>query len=56
MFLGIMRAAFVCADDAQPKPFVYDDHGKRDPMWYLVNTGGVVMDYSSEIVLSDLFL
>ena len=56
IFLGFMKAALVYADDVQPKAFVYDDHGKRDPMWYLVSTGGVVMDYSSEIVLSDLFL
>ena len=36
--------------------FVYDDHGKRDPFWDLVTPAGVVMNYDSDIQVSDLTL
>ncbi len=36
--------------------FVYDDHGKRDPFWKLVSPNGVIMNYDSDLQLSDLIL
>ena len=36
--------------------FVYDDHGKRDPFWNLVTPAGVVMNYDSDVQISDLTL
>ena len=36
--------------------FVYDDHGKRDPFWDLVTPSGVVMNYDSDVQISDLTL
>lgn len=40
----------------KPEDFVYDDHGKRDPFWNLVTPAGVVMNYDSDVQLSDLTL
>ena len=36
--------------------FVYDDHSKRDPFWNLVTPVGVVMNYDSDVQISDLTL
>ncbi len=38
------------------RDFVYDDHGKRDPFWNLVTPAGVVMNYDSDVQISDLTL
>lgn len=38
------------------KPFVYDDHGRRDPFWSLVTSGGAVVNYGSDIMISDMIL
>lgn len=36
--------------------FVYDDAGKRDPFWPLVEAGGNIRTYDSEFLISDLTL
>ena len=36
--------------------FVYDDHGKRDPLWPLVTPGGGIMSYETDFLISDLNL
>jgi hypothetical protein len=36
--------------------FVYDDKGKRDPLWPLVSSDGVVQNYEMEFMISDLNL
>lgn len=36
--------------------FVYDDHGKRDPLWPLVNSSGIIVNYEKEVLVSDLIL
>ena len=36
--------------------FVYDDHGKRDPFWSLVSPNGAIMNYDSDLQISDLIL
>ena len=34
--------------------FVYDDHGKRDPLWPLVSSAGNIINYDKEFQASDL--
>ncbi len=34
--------------------FVYDDHGKRDPVWPLVSSTGNIINYDREFQASDL--
>ena len=42
---------------AQESPYLYDDHGKRDPLWPLVNTGGAVINYDEQdLLVSDMVL
>ena len=41
---------------AQPQNFVYDDHGKHDPFWSLVTPAGVIINYDSDILISDMLL
>ena len=36
--------------------FVYDSHDKRDPMWPLVSTEGVIINYDNNLLISDLSL
>ena len=36
--------------------FEYDDHGRRDPFWALVNSNGIIVNYEKEVLLSDLNL
>ena len=40
----------------EQKPFVYDDHGQRDPLWPLVSPSGAILNYDSEFLVSDLAL
>ena len=42
--------------EEKQEEFVYDDHGKRDPFWDLVTLAGVVMNYDSDVQISDLTL
>ena len=34
----------------------YDDHGKRDPLWKLVNAGGGIVSFETDLLVSDLVL
>src|SRR3989338_2328858 len=34
--------------------FVYDDHGKRDPLWPLVGPAGNILNYDKEFQATDL--
>jgi hypothetical protein len=36
--------------------FVYDDHGKRDPLWPLVTAGGSIRYYDTDIGIGDMRL
>ena len=36
--------------------FHYNDHGKRDPLWRLVSSEGVVINYDADLQISDLTL
>jgi hypothetical protein len=34
----------------------YDDHGKRDPLWPLVTSSGVITSYETDLYVSDMVL
>ena len=51
--LELLYATVVLADE---KIFVYQDHGRRDPMWPLVTSSGAVMSYETEVFVSDMVL
>lgn len=55
MFL-IMGTAFAQEELLSQNPFVYDDHGRRDPLWPLVNSNGAILNYESEFLITDLAL
>src|ERR1700679_3446554 len=38
------------------EPFVYDDHGKRDPFVPLVSSTGMVVTYDEDLAVNDLVL
>lgn len=44
------------AEDLEKKPFVYEDKGRRDPMWSLINSGGAVLNYDNDFLIADLAL
>lgn len=41
---------------AQETPFLYDDHGKRDPFWRLISPSGSVINYDDDILMTDMVL
>lgn len=55
MFL-IMGTAVAQEERPSQEPFVYDDHGRRDPLWPLVNPNGTILNYESEFLITDLAL
>ena len=49
----LLRVGTVLAE--QP-PFVYSDHGKRDPFWPLVTSSGATVAYDSDFSPSEIVL
>ncbi|GEM_PF-435424 len=43
-------------EETKNEPSLYDDHGKRDPFWPLVTSGGGIMSYETDFLMSDLNL
>ena len=41
---------------AEENSFVYDDHGKRDPMWSLVSENGAIQSFDNDFLISELTL
>ncbi|MDP8265478.1 MAG: hypothetical protein P9M07_00875 [Candidatus Aceula meridiana] len=41
---------------AEEQPFVYDDHGRRDPFWSLISPSGTILSYDVDLDFSDLTL
>ena len=56
LFLAISQAAAYCENSDGKTPFVYEDHGKRDPMWPLVTAGGSVVNYDTDLAVADFNL
>ena len=52
----IMLAMVQVAGAEEAAPFVYDDHGKRDPFWRLVSPSGAILNYDSDLLVSDMVL
>ena len=42
--------------EAKENSFIYDDRGKRDPFWSLVNPGGNLINYETDLQMTDLSL
>jgi len=36
--------------------FVYNDHNRRDPLWQLVSPSGVILNYETDFLITDLAL
>ncbi|MFA5060377.1 MAG: hypothetical protein WC676_07105 [Candidatus Omnitrophota bacterium] len=41
---------------AQDADFTYSDQGKRDPLWRLVTPSGSIINYDSDVLVSDMIL
>ncbi len=54
LFIAFMFIA--TAVSAEESVFTYNDHGKRDPFWILVNSGGAVLNYDTDYLIADLTL
>ena len=52
IFIVLVHSAMAQGAD----PFVYDDGGRRDPFWPLVNSNGAILNYESEFLITDLAL
>jgi len=55
-FIFMMSVFSSSALLAKDKPFFYDDHGKRDPLWRLVSPSGMIMNYELDLSIVDLNL
>jgi len=42
--------------DADSKPFIYNDHGRRDPFWPIVSSSGAINNYETDFMITDLVL
>ena len=40
----------------EKETFVYDDDGRRDPFWQLVSPSGVILNYETDFLITDLAL
>ncbi len=56
IFIFSVLIFWVSVSFAEEKPFVYDDHGKRDPLWRLVTSSGMIMNYERDLSILDLSL
>ena len=54
--LGLVLMVATAAMAQGQESFVYDDEGKRDPLWPLVNSNGAILNYESEFLITDLTL
>ncbi len=60
LFLFMMSIA-VSNSTAQDNPseqpsFVYQDHGKKDPFWPLVSSAGNIINYDSDLSVTEMAL
>ncbi len=54
LMLTLMTITAATAQESEL--FVYDDGGRRDPLWPLVNSNGAILNYESEFLITDLAL
>ena len=58
-FLFLVFLVFAMSNSAvadEKNPFVYDDHGRRDPLWKLVTPEGAIQNYETDFLITDLAL
>ena len=56
IMLALFVFGVVFSVQAKMSNFSYDDHGRRDPFWRLVGTGGEIINYEKEFLSSDMVL
>jgi hypothetical protein len=49
MFPGVLSAQ-------EETAFHYDSQGRRDPFWPLVSSGGAIINYGSDLLITDMIL
>ena len=54
VFLVLVVTNIVTAGEKEP--FVYDDNGRRDPLWKLVSPSGTILNYETDFLITDLAL
>lgn len=60
--LWVFPHNFISADDAPEEEkeaqdvFIYNDHGRRDPFWPLVNSNGTLVTYDADLAYTDFDL
>jgi len=56
-FMSILIAAPLLAqENSHQASFVYDELGKRDPMWPLVSPNGTIINYEADLLITELIL
>ncbi len=57
---GIIILSFISSTGslvlAAEESIVYSDHGRRDPLWKLVSSEGVIISYDQDVSVDDLSL
>lgn len=57
IFLSILFVLVVSSTTANgQESFVYNDHGRRDPLWRLVDQNGTILNYETEFLITDFVL
>ena len=54
MIFAMMLGKQIFAE--QDAPFHYDSHNRRDPLWRLVSSDGTMVNYDTDLLVSDLIL
>lgn len=54
---GVLVCLGHCLAIADDKPgYKYDDKGRRDPFWKLINSTGTIVTYETDLMVTDLEL
>ncbi|MBF0532937.1 MAG: general secretion pathway protein GspB [Candidatus Omnitrophica bacterium] len=56
ILVSVVFLSAAIAYGEEVKPFVYQDHGKRDPLWSLVTVTGMIRHVETEFSISDMKL
>lgn len=55
-WLIIFTILIVAPLGAEETSFIYEDQGRRDPFWPLVDQHGVILNFEMELLITDLLL
>lgn len=56
IFILICALIMVLGEAGEAQEFLYEDHGKRDPLWPLVSSTGSLLSYDTDFLITDLNL